>query len=130
MVIGMKRYLIIEDGVVVNAVIANEKLASNWIESEIGGVGWLWDGVTLSQPLPTPLPVPESITPRQARLKLLEVGLLDELEAVITTNRAWQIEWEYATEVKRDSLLIDAIATQAGLTDEQIDQMFIDASTL
>jgi hypothetical protein len=74
--------------------------------------------------------VPQSITPRQARLKLLEVGLLDELEAVITTNRSWQIEWEYATEVKRDSLLIDAIATQAGLTSEQIDQMFIEASTL
>jgi hypothetical protein len=74
--------------------------------------------------------VPASITPRQARLKLLEVGLLDELEAVITTNRAWQIEWEYATEVKRDSPLIDAVATQAGLTEEQIDQMFKEASKL
>jgi len=74
--------------------------------------------------------VPQSITPRQARLKLLEVGLLDELEAVITTNRAWQIEWEYATEVKRDSLLIDAIATQADLTSEQIDSLFVEATKL
>jgi hypothetical protein len=74
--------------------------------------------------------VPQSITPRQARLKLLEVSLLDELEAVITTNRAWQIEWEYATEVKRDSLLIDAIATQTGLTSEQIDSLFIEAAKL
>jgi hypothetical protein len=37
---------------------------------------------------------------------------------------------EYATEVKRDSPLIDAVATKAGLTVEQIDQMFIEASTL
>lgn len=74
--------------------------------------------------------VPSSITPRQARLKLLEVNLLDNLEAVITTNRAWQIEWEYATEVERDSPLIDAVASEAWLTSEQIDQMFIEASKL
>jgi hypothetical protein len=74
--------------------------------------------------------VPSSITPRQARLKLLEVNLLDNLEAVITTNRAWQIEWEYATEVKRDSPLIDAVASEASLTVEQIDQMFLEASKL
>ena len=72
----------------------------------------------------------KSITPRQARLKLLEVGLLDELEVIITTNRAWRIEWEYATEVKRDSPLIDAVASQAGLTDDQVDTMFIEASKL
>jgi hypothetical protein len=77
-----------------------------------------------------PEPIPTSITPRQARLKLLEADLLDNLEAVITTNRAWQIEWEYATEVKRDSPLIDAVASEASLTDEQIDQMFIEASKL
>lgn len=72
----------------------------------------------------------DPITPRQARLKLLEVGLLDDLEAIISTNRAWQIEWEYATEVRRDSPLIDAIATQAGMTSEQIDQLFVEAAAL
>ena len=72
----------------------------------------------------------KSITPRQARLKLLEVGLLDELEAIITTNRAWQIEWEYATEVKRDSPLIGAVTSQAGLSETDIDQLFIEASKL
>lgn len=72
----------------------------------------------------------KSITPRQARLKLLESDLLDSLEVVITTNKAWQIEWEYSTEVKRDSPLIEAVASQAGLTSEQIDQMFAEASKL
>ena len=72
----------------------------------------------------------KSITPRQARLKLLEVGLLDELEVIITTNRAWRIEWEYATEVKRDSPLIDAVAVSVGLTELQIDEMFTEASKL
>ena len=72
----------------------------------------------------------KSITPRQARLKLLEVGLLDELEAIIATNAAWKIEWEYATEVKRSSPLVATVATQAGMTDEQIDIMFKEASML
>lgn len=72
----------------------------------------------------------KSITPRQARLKLLEANLLNNLEAIITTNRAWQIEWEYATEVKRDSPLINAVAVQAGLTETQIDTMFTEASKL
>lgn len=72
----------------------------------------------------------KSITPRQARLKLLEVGLLDELEAIITANHAWQIEWEYATEVKRSSPLVAAVAAQAGMTDEEIDTMFKEASML
>lgn len=72
----------------------------------------------------------KSITPRQARLKLLELGLLDSLEVIITTNRAWQIEWDFATEVKRDSPLVDAVATQAGMTDEQLDAMFKEAAKL
>lgn len=72
----------------------------------------------------------KSITPRQARLKLFELGLLDSLEVLITTNKAWQIEWEFATEVKRDHPLVSAVATQAGMTDEQLDTMFKEASKL
>jgi hypothetical protein len=71
-----------------------------------------------------------SITPRQARLKLLELGLLDALENTIKTNRAWEIEWEYATSVKRDSPLISAVASVVGLTGEQIDTLFDEASLL
>ena len=71
-----------------------------------------------------------SITPRQARLKLLELGLLDALENTIKTNRAWEIEWEYATSVKRDSPLIGAVASVVGLTEDQIDVLFAEASQL
>jgi hypothetical protein len=74
--------------------------------------------------------IPQSISPRQARLQLLKTGLLDELESVVSANREWRISWEYATEVNRNSPLIDAVATQANLTPEQIDQMFIEASKL
>lgn len=124
---------IIENGLVVNTIeVDSLDFLPNLIDGSIGGIGWRYIGGHLIPPeieVPT-FTVPTSITPRQARLKLLEVGLLDELEAIITTNRAWQIEWEYATEVKRDSPLIDAVATQAGLTSEQVDAMFTEASKL
>lgn len=74
--------------------------------------------------------VPQSITMRQARLQLLEVELLDEVEAFVSQDRKWQIEWEYANEVFRVSPVIGALKSLLNLTDEQIDTMFIEASKL
>ena len=74
--------------------------------------------------------IPQSITPRQARLALLNAGLLDEVDAMLPTNREWQIEWEYATTIERSSPLISAMATQLNLTDTQIDEMFASAAQL
>lgn len=124
---------IVENNIVVNSIVVDSlNDLPNLIDGSVGGIGWSYIDGQLLPPTPetTPEIVPLSITPRQARLKLLEADLLDNLEAVITTNRAWQIEWEYATEVKRDSPLIEAVAVQAGLTSVQIDQMFIEASKL
>lgn len=74
--------------------------------------------------------IPQTITMRQARLQLLEVELLDEVEAFVSQDRKWQIEWEYANEVFRDSPLISALKSLLNLTDDQIDTMFIKASKL
>ncbi len=122
---------ILENNKVVNTIeVKSLDFLPNLIDGSVGGIGWDYIDGKLTPPETTPEPIQTSITPRQARLKLLEANLLDNLEAIITTNRSWQIEWEYATEVKRDSPLIDAVATQAGLTVEQIDQMFVEASKL
>lgn len=74
--------------------------------------------------------VPNSITMRQARLYLLNIDLLDAVEEIITQNRKWQIEWEYAIEVKRDSFIVEAIQNSFNLTDEQIDSMFVEANKI
>lgn len=54
------RYAIIENGVVVNVVIAdNETAAANgWIECPEAGPGWLYDGQTFTAPPPAPEPAP------------------------------------------------------------------------
>lgn len=40
-----------------------------------------------------PIVVPKSISPRQARIALLQVGLLDDIEAMLSSDKAMQIWW-------------------------------------
>jgi hypothetical protein len=74
--------------------------------------------------------VPDSITARQARLVLLNKGFLDEVETLVASNRVWQIEWEYASEIERNNALISEMQSQIGLTDAHVDELFIEGSKL
>lgn len=74
--------------------------------------------------------VPNSITPRQARLILLQYGLLDDIEAMIATDRALGIWWEYSLEIKRDDEKLVGASNTLGLTDTQLDEMFIEGAKL
>ena len=74
--------------------------------------------------------VPQSITPLQAKLQLLKLGLLDEVEALVTGDRTSQLYWEYALIIERDNEILLMMAEQLGLTSEQVDEMFIAASKL
>ena len=77
-------------------------------------------------------PVPEAITMRQARLALLAVNLLATVsEAIATgTDEVLKVEWEYATEVRRDWVNLINMATSLGMTEEQLDDLFIKGSKL
>ena len=72
----------------------------------------------------------DTLSPRQARLILLQYGLLDEIEALLATDKAMQIWWEYSLDCKRDNPILIDMATQLGMTDEQLDDMFIQGSNL
>ena len=80
--------------------------------------------------------VPQTVTPRQAKIALLQAGLLDEIETVIasipdeTTRRIAQVEWEYAQEFRRDWQLLNQLAEQAGISQDQIDELFIAAAQI
>lgn len=73
--------------------------------------------------------VPAVVSMRQARMALNEAGLLLQVNNYISMRGvAAYIEWEYATEVKRDNALISEFAAAAGMTDNQIDELFKSAS--
>ena len=92
-----------------------------------------WNGsdfVRLPDPDDAP-PVPESVTPRQARLALLGAGLLDAVNAAVAAaGTQAQIDWDYALEIKRSNPLIASMAAGLGLTSAQIDDLFRTAATL
>ncbi len=73
--------------------------------------------------------VPSSITSRQARLVLLQYGLLANVPVAIAAlpspqKEAAQIEWEYATTLERASPLIVGLADALGWPAETVDEMF------
>jgi hypothetical protein len=82
-----------------------------------------------------PTPVPEAVTMRQARLALLGAGLLSQVDAAIASlpspqKEAAAIEWEYAQEVQRHNGLVPAMAQALGMTEAQLDDLFMQAATL
>lgn len=75
--------------------------------------------------------IPTVVSMRQARLALLQSGLLSAVNAAIdAAETAVQIEWEYATEVQRDNALVQSLAASLNLTDAQLDGLFTLAAGL
>ena len=124
------KYVIIENNKIVNMAVSDEALESNWIllEGDFGIGDEYIDGKFIK--FIPPIEVPQILTPRQARLVLLEEELLDELEALIANDRVLQIWWEYSLEIKRNDERLLQAAVALKLTDEQLDNMFIRAVNL
>lgn len=92
-------------------------------------------GITTEVPYAPASLVPEAVTMRQARLALLGAGLLTLVEAALNSlpsphREAAQIEWEYALDVRRDHPLILSLKSSLGLSDPDLDNLFIQAATL
>lgn len=77
-----------------------------------------------------------SCTPRQARLALLSIGMLDHVDAAIasiedeTARAGAAIAWEYATEVNRLDPWVVQLGGALGMSDEQLDELFDAAAGL
>lgn len=75
--------------------------------------------------------VPQVVTMRQARLALLEAGLLNTIDTAIASgmDEALKIDWEYATEVRRDWQSLITLSQQLNLSSIDLDNLFLRAST-
>lgn len=138
----MKAAILNAENKVVNiAKIDNELFAQEqgWIVSSTAKIGDTYDAVNdiFISPPPPPEPVPATVSKRQAKQQLLIAGLLDNVQPAIdaipdaTERELTQIYWDDSQEFERNHPTLTAIASQAlGLTDEQLDQLFIAASKL
>jgi len=133
---------IVIDGVVVNTIMATPEEAvvafpdATILDAGQGGaIGWLWDGQQLAAP-PAPqeaLEVPEVVTRFQALAALDSVGLLDAVEAYMAgadTPKIQKLAWANAVEFRRNSPTVSALSARLGLTNEQVDTLFVKAAGL
>ena len=82
-------------------------------------------------PPPQPIIVPSICSMRQARLALLQSGLLATVDAAIAQgSEADKITWEYATEVNRNQPLVQNMKAGLNLSDDDLDNLFTLAASL
>ena len=98
------------------------------------GIGW---DVLDKRPVVVspPTPIPQVVTMRQARLALLQQGLLANIQPAIDAldephRSAANIEWEYSQTVERTRPFVLTLGEALGLTDDDLDALFELAATL
>lgn len=74
--------------------------------------------------------VPIKITRLQAKLQLLEIGLLDEVEELVKQDRKVELYWKEAQSIERNHPILNQMVMALDLTSEQLDNLFIEASKL
>jgi hypothetical protein len=81
--------------------------------------------------------VPASVSARQIRLWILRQGInLAQVAAAIDAipdqlqRDSVRVEWDYAPYVERSHPFLIPLAAALGLTEEQVDQAFVEASQL
>jgi hypothetical protein len=82
-------------------------------------------------------PVPESVSARQIRLWLVRHGIsLSQVDLAIDAipdqlqRDSVRVEWDYAPYVERSHPMLIPLASALGLTEQQVDTAFIEASTI
>lgn len=82
-------------------------------------------------PSPPSAPVVAVVEMRQARLALHRAGLLTAVNAAVAAaGGEAQIEWEFAQTVRRDHVLVQTLGASLGLTEQQLDDLFVAAAAI
>lgn len=89
-----------------------------------------WTPIEIIEDVPV---VPPVVEMRQARRAVLAAGLTAAVEAAIEAlpepdRSVAKIEWEFAPTVKRHHGFVEMLAPALGLTDEQLDALFVAAA--
>jgi hypothetical protein len=90
-------------------------------------VAYVWSIVELPPPS-----VPAEIQMWQARSILARAGLLEQVNQAVkaAANPEIEIAWEYAPNVVRASSFVSAMAASLGLSEAQLDGLFIEGSKI
>lgn len=88
----------------------------------------VWDGEKWSA---VPKYVPQVVSRFQARAALLQAGILELAETYISNATPLEkLAWNDAQEFRRTSPTVKAIAVSLGLSDDDLDNLFIEAEKI
>lgn len=90
---------------------------------------WVEEGNTI-EPADIPPIMPISVSMKQARLALHELGYLTTLDALIANApESVKIEWEYSSSIDENHPTVQAIKAQLGWSDQTLHSIFVLAQT-
>lgn len=117
-----------------NARIEEAELPANWagaVWSYVGGAWSVFDQAQHDKNIQATLPpVPQKVSRAQFILALLDLGLLDAVEAAIAAaDRATQINYKERLEFERTYPLVMVMASTLGKTEAEVDALFILAAS-
>ena len=116
-------------------IFRNGKTESGRADSDVGDGGviaWLAEGGTIGPYVAPPAPLVTQVTAYQAKIQLSRSGFYDSVVTTVNTsdNPELKIAWEVATTFERNSSFILALQPELGLTDDQVDDLFQQASLI
>lgn len=96
---------------------------------------WVSEGNEIASYSAPAAVTPSSVTIRQAKLQMSRAGILGAVNDFIDGMEGQEgeearIEWDYATELRRDHPLVAALGPQFNLTDADIDDLFVEAAKI
>ena len=101
---------------------------SKW---EVRGFQLNQDGETYTVNLEWISAIPYSISQLQGKLQLINMGLFDQVHTLVNEGGLQtQIYWNTATNWERDSPILNRLAPEIGMSQEDLDNFFIEASKL
>ena len=126
------KYAKVSNGAVREVQAFDQDPGGEWIACGDVGPGWRYDAGGFSGHGPV---VPAEITMRQARLVLDAGGYIAAINAAIAAMPSPQkeqaaIEWEYSNTVQRHNGFVSALGPALGLTEVQIDALFVAGAAL
>lgn len=75
--------------------------------------------------------IPNAVSPRQIRMALTRTDLRVQIEQIVQSGDQDLKDWyEYSTIFERNNPQVEAMATALGLTPQQVDDLWILASSL
>lgn len=115
-----------------NATTANASLVTGTPPATWTGGAYSFDGTNWTIVNQALIPVPQSVSRAQALAALSNAGLLTQAQnaANASTNPLVPIFWNNAQTFDRNSATVATLGGALGLTDAQIDSLFIAASNI